>query len=393
MNMHWLQYGTDRRRTCFAGVLALVLISGPIDGFSQSCRWAALVASQSIDWNGWMVLVDSFDSSDPNWSTAGSYDGAKARDNGNIVAGGSLTDSIGIATANIYGHVQVGIGGGVSIGRLGGVGERSWQASHPGQIEPGWLTQETFGTCSNVAFPFSFGWVPGPGAVAFTNCINGTNCAVYTNYYDHVLSNSDYYAASLEGSTIVMGAARLILPNGLNLIGADQITVIPGGSIAMFLGTNSVIGGNGIINQTGFARNVELLCTPGVTSLTVNFIGEYIGILVAPNAAVQLNGSGTITNEFAGALVANSLKLNGNFNFHFDGSLIPAPARLALPSWSNNHQFLFSVTGRPGSNYVIEASTNLNDWASLATNKAPFTFQDGSAVNFPRRYYRAVGTP
>ena len=79
-------------KLCFVGLLALVLIGGPIRGFSQTFRLAAVIANQTIDWNGWKVMIDSFDSANPNWSTAGSYDSAKAKENGDVIVGGSITD-------------------------------------------------------------------------------------------------------------------------------------------------------------------------------------------------------------------------------------------------------------------------------------------------------------
>ncbi len=50
-------------------------------------------------------------------------------------------------------------------------------------------------------------------------------------------------------------------------------------SIAIFVGTNSSIGGNGIINQSGFwpAKLSNFLGTPAVTALSVNFNGEFVG--------------------------------------------------------------------------------------------------------------------
>jgi hypothetical protein len=41
---------------------------------------------------------------------------------------------------------------------------------------------------------------------------------------------------------------------------------------------------------------------------------------------------------------------------------------------------------------VIEASTNLTDWAPLTTNSvlaSPFRFRDWPATNFLTRFYRA----
>ncbi len=64
----------------------------------------------------------------------------------------------------------------------------------------------------------------------------------------------------------------------------------------------------------------------------------------------------------------------------------------ALPSFSGG-QFQFTVTGVPGFNYVIEASTNFIDWEPLVTNASPFTLTDDEATNFPARFYRATYAP
>ncbi len=382
-----------RLKRCFTELIGLVLIGAPMLGVSQTFRLAAMVANQTIDWNGWKVVINSFDSANPAWSTGGAYDPAKAKDNGDVIVGGSIFDSKGIANANIYGHVQVGSGGGVDIGSLGGIGGRFWQASHPGEIEPGWLAQDNFAAPTDIALPYSSGIMPPPGDIVVTNCINGSNCPVQMNHYDHVIATGDYYATSLSGMTIVIGTARLVLPNGLNMKNSDQITVAMGGSITIYVGTNSTVGGNGIVLQSRLARNFEILGTSNVTAFTINCNGEYIGVLMAPQATVKLNGAGNNLNEFIGALIAGSVKLNGNFNFHFDESLIPAPAQLGPPGWSNGNQLSFSVAGATGFSYIIQTSTNLGNWDSLTTNTSPFTFVDDSATNFLQRYYRAARVP
>lgn len=59
------------------------------------------------------------------------------------------------------------------------------------------------------------------------------------------------------------------------------------------------------------------------------------------------------------------------------------------------HAFGFTLSGTPGSNYVIQASTNLagGNWIPLRTNAAPFTFTESNANAFPQRYYRAIWQP
>jgi hypothetical protein len=67
-----------------------------------------------------------------------------------------------------------------------------------------------------------------------------------------------------------------------------------------------------------------------------------------------------------------------------------APALSALIV--TNNQFRFTVNGDAGSNYVVQATTNLAtaSWISLATNVAPFLFIQSNAGSFGQRFYRAA---
>ena len=55
--------------------------------------------------------------------------------------------------------------------------------------------------------------------------------------------------------------------------------------------------------------------------------------------------------------------------------------------------FEFSLTGTTNLNRVIQASTDLNQWLTLWTNRGPFVFTDRMASNFPVRFYRAISAP
>ena len=70
-----------------------------------------------------------------------------------------------------------------------------------------------------------------------------------------------------------------------------------------------------------------------------------------------------------------------------------AAAVLTAPPSFAGGGFQFTITGVPGFNYAVEASTDLVDWVPLITNTSPFTFVDGDATNFPARYYRSVYLP
>ncbi|HWH70062.1 MAG TPA: hypothetical protein VNT26_11805, partial [Candidatus Sulfotelmatobacter sp.] len=53
----------------------------------------------------------------------------------------------------------------------------------------------------------------------------------------------------------------------------------------------------------------------------------------------------------------------------------------------------FSISIQPGFRYAVEASTNLMNWVSVATNTGSCLFEDSEASQFPRRYYRSVYLP
>jgi endonuclease G len=57
-----------------------------------------------------------------------------------------------------------------------------------------------------------------------------------------------------------------------------------------------------------------------------------------------------------------------------------------------NKQFHFTVNGWTGTNYVVQATTNLvsSTWISLTTNVAPFQFTETNAGSFSGRFYRAM---
>ena len=75
------------------------------------------------------------------------------------------------------------------------------------------------------------------------------------------------------------------------------------------------------------------------------------------------------------------------------GSMPGSPVHFVSAAYANNQQFQMSFLGVPGSNYVLQASTNLSTWVPVSTNTAtlnPFLLIDPNATNFPDRYYRAM---
>jgi len=419
----------------------------------------ALVAKNTIDMNGNNVRTDSFDSTDPLYSTNGRYDADKIKDKGDVASNTNIVNAVDVGNANVYGHVATGPGGTIGIGANGAVGSVSWHEAGTGGIEPGWSSDNSNFTFPDTQLPYSSGFAPESGyvvtAVVNTNAVT-TNTTYYpdpppltgvitnvsyatnstmpspipdglqtnvatvtasslpnptpsgtittntasattaaypspgtyigsvttnwhasgkrinsytytkinsysytvtsyiypssysytyllvsmdtlytTNYYNNVLYSGDYYASSLSGSTIVLGNARLVLPNGLSMSGSDQFTVASGASIEIYSGGSVDLGGNGVINQDGLAQSFILYCAPSVTSVSIGGNGEFVGVIVAPSAHLHLHGGGNDTRDFIGSALVNSATLSGHFNFHYDEALgkLPPNGRYLITRW------------------------------------------------------------
>jgi hypothetical protein len=59
---------------------------------------------------------------------------------------------------------------------------------------------------------------------------------------------------------------------------------------------------------------------------------------------------------------------------------------------TTNNQFRFTVNGWTGTNYVVQAITNITstNWSPVLTNAAPFVFVQSNLNLYGQRYYRAV---
>jgi hypothetical protein len=271
---------------------------------------------------------------------------------------GNVTTNSGANTNNAPYPMPGSYVGGIQTNYLNQVQVKN-SGSRPadGTYVPGTLTQKSNGNWQYTAFSgmnynytlvggFSYNLITGYSypIYNYNYATYQTNTVYQTNYYDHVISSGDYYYdGTLSGNTIVVGQARLVLPNGLNMSGHDSITIANGGSLVTYVGGSTLsLSGNssgnisdgGVINQ-GYPANFKVFASSTVTNVAFNGNGEFSGVLVAPYANVTMNGGGSANNDFMGALLVNSVVMNGHFNFHYDEALARDPTwgRLLITSW------------------------------------------------------------
>jgi choice-of-anchor A domain-containing protein len=78
----------------------------------------------------------------------------------------------------------------------------------------------------------------------------------------------------------------------------------------------------------GSAASLAYYGTTNNTSVTLSGNAAFTGTIYAPEADIKLGGGGNNTYDMVGAIIGNTITMNGHFNFHFDENLITAgPSR------------------------------------------------------------------
>ena len=119
-----------------------------------------------------------------------------------------------------------------------------------------------------------------------------------------------------------MGKARLYVTQATKISGQAYILIGNNASLELYAGHDVSIEGGGVINNPGYAKNFSLIGLNDCQTVKIAGNAPYVGTINAPNAEVTFTG----TSDVFGAVMAKSIKVRGNMNFHFDEAL-PAISR------------------------------------------------------------------
>jgi hypothetical protein len=254
------------------------------------------------------VLLDSFDSGNPNYSTGGQYDPAKAE--GNCLLG---TDSDGAPAisatggALIKGTIHTGPTGTLNLSGGSSVGDAAWVNGGNLGIESGHWLKDMTSVFPDVVAPQGAGLAPSSGTYRGTN-------------YTYVLSgNHAFYQMStlnLSGSQklIITGTnVTLYVTGNVSVSGQASISFAPGASLAMYVGgATCTLSGHGVVNG-GNALQFQYYGLSSNTSFTCSSGATFIGTIYAPEADYTMNGA-----TYIGASVTKTVTMQGGGIFHFD---------------------------------------------------------------------------
>jgi hypothetical protein len=282
----------------------------------------AIQSKAMIDLNG-QSIVDSFDSSNTNYSTGGRYDPAKRRGNGNVATDSKGTPAIDAGNGHIYGVADTGPGGTCSTTAGGTIGDLNWTSG----IEPGYTNDDMNVSYPDVQPPDTTGWS------ALTS-VSTNYSGPLTNFASvkYTLGNGNYiYAGDFSINSgdvmVINGTASLYVSGKFSMNGGTTIYIAPGAKLSLWVnGSTTTFTGNGVINDSGLAANLSYYGTTNNTTIKYSGQSTFVATLYAPEADFTLSGGAS----FIGAVIINSYtSKSSGAAMHYDESLA-GPGQLKL---------------------------------------------------------------
>jgi len=147
------------------------------------------------------------------------------------------------------------------------------------------------------------------------------------------------------------------------------------------------------IRYTSPASTAQLSFKPAVNATGVATISVTVNDGGGNNNLIRQSFTVAVTAPLATTnIVANVVSVTKALTQAQPAATVnPAATLTAVASASGG--FSFQVTGIAGSQYIVQATSDLVHWTSVQTNTAPFTFQDDNANGFSQRFYRAYYQP
>ncbi len=158
-------------------------------------------------------------------------------------------------------------------------------------------------------------------------------------------------------------------------------------------GTNSFVP-----TQLSFSNGIPYTLAIDMDFSSNRWDASLSGQMLATNQPITTTNAPLNLGDVDAVWAIYNVNTPGNNYMAFDNYQISTaptqgpPPRLSLLAYAQGSPASLRVSGLPGADYAIEASTNLVDWLPIRTNIVSggyFDFIDTSASQFSRRFYRA----
>ncbi|GHC06354.1 DUF7305 domain-containing protein [Cerasicoccus arenae] len=284
-----------------------------------------LTAKDTITFSGGNVGFDAYDSQSTD--IIGSVE-----DEGTVATTSIVNDAANISNSDVMGGVATG-GGTVNMGpnaRVFDAGDVNDYGS-PALIPSGYVNPELVTNDFRADFPA----IDAPSGGTFIPVISSNTTLSSGTYIVDSITLTGSKRLNIDGDVTLVVKGDVKVSGSSAAININQST----GKLKMYIDGNMAVAGNGIVNVAGTYNptpNGTFGVTPSTTgaypkpeSLIIYGTGDssqsfsysgnaaLAGVIYAPNAAVSLNGGGS-GGELLGAIVANTIKVTGNYGFHYD---------------------------------------------------------------------------
>ena len=130
---------------------------------------------------------------------------------------------------------------------------------------------------------------------------------------------------------LINGRARILVTGNVTLTTTAAIVLTTNATVEWYQRGNTVnMGGKGVINGRGFAKDFQLIGLNTCSSISYGGTVQFTGTVYAPSATVTLEGAA----DAYGALVGYSIELKGGMGLHYDEALnSPQKIRFIASSW------------------------------------------------------------
>jgi hypothetical protein len=269
------------------------------------------------------TLFDSYDSSDPNYSSNGMYVASMRKSDALALTDSGAVGAISVGNGTVYGSIATGPTGTYSTGPNGAVGDTSFISGGGSGVESGHSANNANVQFNDVAAPFPFN----KGVTPLSGTVLGTN---YTSYL--ATGNYSMNSISMSGSQsmAIIGNAVLYVNGSVDIKGQAYIYIAPGASLTMYINGNASFAGNGIVNGTGYPSQCTLYGMPGCTSFSIAGNGTFTGTVDAPDAALSYSGNADAFGSFTGS----SISMVGGASIHYDEALANNGNNYVVMSWN-----------------------------------------------------------
>lgn len=290
-----------------------------------------LVGRNGVSFNGNNAYVDSWNSNPFGVTPSPNYPynsvNAPRRANGSVSTG-SLNSAVSVMNADIFGYVSVAAPTNANI-RLGPNGKIGGFSQPSGTKDDSHIAADFVEDLPPARSPTAV-WVPymEGGSNRITGSANlpteadiaahrGVSKFGVTTYYYTVQDISTNGTLAVKpGYNVALRATS----SGTSVSTSGDISIGAGGKLSIYTDGNVTIGGGGIANASGSTAGFELWSTATTVGQVISIKGQgsLTGLIYAPNANVTIAGNGYM----AGSVVANSITMSGNGEFHYDEALV-----------------------------------------------------------------------